>query len=215
MYDNFSIYHPEGPFIPGDWILERTKEGIIIIDGFYKNPLQVLEIAKKSVYTNHFEFTSYAPVFRSVFFAGLDPIKDKLQNEIPEIDHISFSKFHFFNLQSKQTIIEQANNRCPHLDANSPLNLSQIEYSIIVYLTDEGIGTRFYKNPSDTTSCQTLVSTPEFLRNWEISRIVDGKFNRAVLFPSSQLFHKIDSVSHDIDFNVRVFQTTSFTVRST
>jgi hypothetical protein len=64
------IYHPEEMFLPsGNWEIKTILDGTVtIIDNFYLNPQDVLGLAGKLAYTNHPDFTSAAPLLRSVFF---------------------------------------------------------------------------------------------------------------------------------------------------
>jgi hypothetical protein len=109
------------------------------------------------------------------------------------VDGGAIMPLHTFNIQTRGMILEHSLYRCPHLDSNA-LNESN-EWSLLVYLTHDGVGTTFYEKPTDTTACQTTISAPVFMNKWRESATVAGCYNRAILFSSSSCYDKIDAAN--------------------
>ena len=185
-------YHPEEMFLPSDkWKITKYLDGIVtVIDNFYLNPKSVVEFAERLPYTNHPDFTSAAPLLRSIFFAGMKTVEKNL-SAFSLTEEGRIMPLHTFNMQTRGMILEHSLYRCPHLDSNT-VELST-EWSLLTYLTHDGIGTAFYDAPTDTTACQTIISTPAFMQRWKKTATVPGLYNRAILFPSSACYHKIDA----------------------
>jgi hypothetical protein len=200
------VYHPEKAFLPADTWDTKVHDDVpvTIIDNFYRDPEAVRSLAQKLAYTNHPDFTSYAPVLRSVFYGCMASVRFKFKQELPDLEG-EFGKIHTFNVQAKGMVLSHSRYRCPHLDSNS--SVYEKEWSLLVYLSSDTVGTSFFKPPNSTTACQTIISTPEYLEGWEESLTVQGKFNRALVFPSSECFHKVDVVAAEGEGDfIRLFQ---------
>ena len=208
---SFSFYHPESPFLPSDdWnICKHSEVPVTVIDNFYLSPELMLELSNKLAYTNHPKFTSFAPVMRAIFFANLEQVYSRLlKADINVVGEIG--KLHTFNIQTQSIIREHSLFRCPHLDSNSD---NANEWSILVYLSNDGVGTQFFDLPKGTTGCQTILSTKEYMEKWQLLLTVPGKFNRALIFPSASCYHKIDAGSAGTmgENTWRLFQVSTIT----
>jgi hypothetical protein len=203
------IYHPEEMFLPSkSWEVNTILDGTVtIIDNFYLNPESVVELAGRLAFTNHPDFTSAAPLWRAIFFGGMKSVENKLLRS-SLVDGGVIMPLHTFNIQTRGMILEHSLYRCPHLDSNTQNEVN--EWSLLVYLTDDGVGTTFYENPSDTTACQTIISAPVFMEKWRETATVAGRYNRAILFPSSSCYHKIDAQNaRKISKKWRLFQVST------
>lgn len=203
-------------------------KNIIVIDNFYKNPLEVRDYAlQKAKYLTGAQVGPEFPGTESVkgFYSPeiIKKIEDAIGKKI-EVNPRDYS----FGVFSK-TFASDEKRRSVHVDAS--------DWTALLYLSrpqDCQGGTVFYEHKglgwSQIPSLEELqskgyLSREEFIQgdlkrdsknfeNWKVSSRIGMKFNRLLLFRSGDLFHAAEGYFGDCDLNCRLLQLFFFRTKS-
>jgi hypothetical protein len=180
---------------------------LIVIDNFYKNPMEVRNFAL----SQEFKSGSYFPGKRTRSFATID-IKNKIQNFLSPFGG-KITHFDVNNSDNGAFQITTSQDRSwIHYDNNG------VNWAGIVYLTPNAptnSGTNFYKykngvsNSIEHKITNTDIGCAMDYSNWEIVDKVGNVFNRLILYNSSRFHQSGDYFGTNL-YNGRLFQVFFF-----
>ena len=203
-------------------MLTESQREYLVIDNFYKNPLDVRNLAEQAHYGKKGELSKNVPGIESLIPFYSPQIIQKFETAIGakiqvDLDHNAFGRF--------RLALEKDQRK-------TKVHYDNTQWTAVIYLTPDEYckgGTSFYRHkatglisPPSAEELSSLGLTQEqfdrevvladsLIENrWEATRLCSMKFNRCVLLRGSQYFHGSDQLFGDSFENGRLTQNFFF-----